>query len=629
MPQSALTFGRCEKSQAGVTLAGMKKLRKLLFRACTVAFLIAMIAFVHFWYFKPIFISAFFERVFIQYALDDPEMLSSMGILRGVGLTYYDDDLTDASPKHEHAVAEKLTADLATLRRYDRNKLVGEQQLSYDVLEYFLDVQARGLPFEHYNYPVNQLFGVQNGYPRFMNEVHSVKNADDAENYIARLQKVEGKFAGVLEGLKLRELEGILPPRFVLEKVLAEMRGFVGTAAKQNSLYLEFQTKLKAIPADQMSDAQRAELSNQVENAIQFNVYRAYGSLIDYYAALLPKVTSNNGVWALPNGEAFYAWAIEQNTTTTMSADQLHNLGLAEVASIEQQMDAILRAVGLSEGSVGARVEALSQRPDQLRPNTNAGRAEILADYKAILAEVNAGLGPYFDVMPKAAIDVRRVPAFAEKTAPGAYYDGPSMDGSRPGVFYANLRDTAETPRFGMRTLAYHEGIPGHHFQISIAQELKGVPTFRRVLPFTAYNEGWALYSERLAWEAGFEQAPLDNLGRLQAEMMRAVRLVVDTGMHRKRWSREQAIAYMREKTGMAEGEVTSEIERYLVDPGQALAYKVGMLKILELREKAKRELGSKFDIRQFHKEILIHGSLPLKIMEQVIDRYIAGVKAG
>ena len=606
----------------------MKKLRKFLFRFIAAALVLALLAFVHFWYFKPVFISAFFERVFIQYALDDPELLSSMGILRSAGLSYYDDDLTDESPKHERAVAEKLVSDLATLRRYDRNALVGEQQLSYDVLEYFLDVQARGQPFAHYNYPVNQLFGVQNGYPRFMNEVHAVKNRADAQNYIARLQKVEGKFAGVLEGLKLREQEGIVPPRFVLEKVLAEMRGFIGSPAQENSLYVEFQTKLKAIPADKMSETERAELSSQVENAIQTNVYRAYGSLISYYDALLPKVTANNGVWALPNGEAFYAWAIEQNTTTTMSADQVHDIGLAEVASIEQQMDAILRSEGLSEGSVGARVEVLSQRPDQLRPNSDAGRTEILADYKTILTEVNAGLTPYFDVMPKAAIDVRRVPPFAEKTAPGAYYNGPAMDGSRPGVFYANLRDTAETPRFGMRTLAYHEGIPGHHFQIAIAQELKGVPTFRRILPFTAYNEGWALYAERLAWEAGFEKAPLDNLGRLQAEMMRAVRLVVDTGLHRKRWTREQAIDYMRDKTGMAIGEVTSEIERYLVNPGQALAYKVGMMKILELREKAKRELGGKFDIRQFHNEMLIHGSLPLKVMEQVIDRYIAKVKA-
>jgi uncharacterized protein (DUF885 family) len=615
------------KSLEAATLWAMKKLRRYLFRAFALIALLGTAVFVQLWYFKPVFIGAFFERVFIQYALDDPEMLSSLGILRPLGLTYYEDDLTDASPNHERAVSDKLIGDLATLRRYDRNSLKPDQQLSFDVLEYFLDVQARGVAFQHHDYPVNQLFGAQNGYPRFMNEVHDVKSVSDAQNYIARLHKVERKFAGVLDGLKLREAEGILPPRFVLEKVLIEMRAFSGVPAAQNSLYTEFQTKLKAIPAADMTQAQRTDFSSQVETAINTSVYRAYGTLIAYYQELLPKVTRNDGVWALPNGDAFYDWAIEQNTTTKMSADTLHALGLSEVATIEAQMDGILRSEGLIEGTIGARVEMLSSRPDQLRPNTDAGRAEILADYKTILTEVQAKLGPYFDTQPQAKIEVRRVPAFAEKTAPGAYYDGPSLDGGRPGVFYANLRDTAETPRFGMRTLAYHEGIPGHHFQISLAGELKGVPTFRRILPFTAFAEGWALYSERLAWEIGLEQAPLDNLGRLQAEMMRAVRLVVDTGLHRKRWTREQAINYMRDKTGMADGEVTSEIERYLVNPGQALAYKVGMLKILELREKAKHELGSKFDIRQFHNEVLMHGSLPLTMLEQVIDRYIARVK--
>jgi uncharacterized protein (DUF885 family) len=305
----------------------------------------------------------------------------------------------------------------------------------------------------------------------------------------------------------------------------------------------------------------------------------------------------------------------------------VHQIGLDEVARIEIEMDRILTGAGFTEGSLAERMQTLSADASQLQPNTEAGKKLLLQQYQDIIDEISAGLDPYFDVRPVAKIEVRRVPAFAEKTAPGAYYNGPAMDGSRPGVFYANLRDSAETPRFGMRTLAYHEGVPGHHFQIAIMQELKGVPTFRRILPFTAYNEGWALYTEQLAWEIGFQKDPLDNLGRLQAEMFRAVRLVVDTGLHRKRWTREQAIDYMVAKTGMAQTEVVSEIERYMVNPGQALAYKVGMLKILELREKAKRELGTKFDIRQFHNEMLTHGAMPLTIMEQVIDRYIAKVK--
>ncbi len=236
---------------------------------------------------------------------------------------------------------------------------------------------------------------------------------------------------------------------------------------------------------------------------------------------------------------------------------------------------------------------------------------------------MNAGLGDAFDVRPKLGVEVKAIPEFAEKTAPGAYYEPGSFDGTRPGAFYANMRDTAETPKWAMRTLAYHEGIPGHHFQISIAQELQGVPFFRRVLPFTAYAEGWALYAERLAWELGFEKDPLDNLGRLRDEMMRAVRLVVDSGIHYKRWTREQAIAYMMENTGMAESDVTAEIERYFVDPGQALAYKAGMLKILELREKAKQALGPKFKLSEFHDQVLTHGSLPLALLERVIDDWI------
>ena len=248
----------------------------------------------------------------------------------------------------------------------------------------------------------------------------------------------------------------------------------------------------------------------------------------------------------------------------------------------------------------------------------------MLARYQAIIDDIDGKLGDTFRARPKLGVEVRAVPAFSEKTAPGAYYEAGAFDGSRPGVFYANMRDPGETPKFAMRTLAYHEAIPGHHFQIAIAQEMTGVPFFRRILPFTAYSEGWALYAERLAWEMGFENDPLDNLGRLRDEMMRAVRLVVDSGIHYKQWTREQAIAYMLDNTGMGEGDVTAEIERYFVNPGQALAYKAGMLKILELRERAKTALGDRFTLADFHDEVLTHGALPLSLLERVIDEWIA-----
>ena len=310
-----------------------------------------------------------------------------------------------------------------------------------------------------------------------------------------------------------------------------------------------------------------------------------------------------------------------------MTPAEVHDLGLSEVARISAEMDVILRDQGLTEGSIGERVQQLARQPEQMYANTAEGKAAMIAGYQAILDEVNANLGDAFNRRPKLGVEVKAVPAFSEKTAPGAYYQDGAFDGSRPGVFYANMRDPGETPKFAMRTLAYHEGIPGHHFQITIAQELQDVPFFRRVLPFTAYSEGWALYAERLAWELGFEKDPLDNLGRLRDEMMRAVRLVVDSGIHYKRWTREQAIAYMLENTGMGEGDVTAEIDRYLVNPGQALAYKAGMLKILALREKAKQELGDKFKLGEFHDQVLTHGALPLSLVERVIDDWIARTK--
>jgi hypothetical protein len=311
-----------------------------------------------------------------------------------------------------------------------------------------------------------------------------------------------------------------------------------------------------------------------------------------------------------------------------MTPDQVHELGLKEVERIGAEMEQILQGEGLTEGTIGARVDQVSMRPDQLYPDTDEGRAQALKDYQSIIDEISAGLDPYFSTKPKAKVEVKRVPVFAEKTAPQAYYQPGSFDGARNGAFFANLRDMKEIPKLSMRTLSYHEAVPGHHFQISIAQELKGLPIFRQVIPFTAYVEGWALYTERLAWEAGFEKNPLDNLGRLRDEMFRACRLVVDTGMHAKHWTREQAITYMIDHTGMGEKEIVSEVERYLVIPGQALAYKVGMLKILELRDRARDQLGDKYDIREFHEAVLKNGAMPLTLLERVVDEYIAKKKA-
>jgi len=586
------------------------------------AFVLASALVLHTVYGKPLQIGWFYERVFIEYAVDDPEMLSSLGILPP-WLDWYSDELSDRSLAHEARMQAKLRDDLATLRSYDRTALGENAQLSYDVLDYFLAIQVEGERFSHHDYPLNQLFGIQNGFPTFLATQHRVRSSGDAESYLARLGKAPVMVDQVMEGLRARESAGMVPPTFVVEKVLAEMRAFTAAPAKDNILYTSLAEKLGKLPAGTLADGERESLLAQAQAAITGQVYPAYGKFIAYYDTLLAKTTGNHGVWALPDGAAYYAWSARLHTSTDMTPAQIHQLGLDEVARIEVQMHDILVAQGLTEGSVGARMQEIAQRPDQIYPDTDEGRAAIIADFTRIIAEVDAGIGPFFNVRPKQGVTVERVPEFREKTAPGAYYNPPAMDGSRPGIFSINLRNTAEVARFGMRTLAIHEAIPGHHFQTTIQQELTGVPTFRKVLPFTAFSEGWALYSERLAWEIGLQDDPLDNLGRLQAEMFRAVRLVVDTGLHDKRWTREQAIAYMLEKTGMPETDVVAEIERYLVMPGQALAYKVGMNKILALREKAKAALGPKFSLRDFHDLVLTGGNLPLALLERRVDAWI------
>jgi uncharacterized protein (DUF885 family) len=579
-------------------------------------------------YFKPLRIDWFYERVFAEYALQDPELLSSLRMLPA-WLDWYSDDLTDASLAHEDRMRRKLKKDLETLRSYDRDALDVDARLSYDMLEYFVSMQVEGDRFRHHDYPLNQLFGAQNELPTFMATQHPVSSSSEAEDYLARLGKFPTKFGQVMEGVRLREQKGIVPPTFVVEKVLAEMRSFVSQPPRENILYTSLAKKIDEAPSGAFDTGEKARLLGEAESVIDGRVYPVYREMIAYYEQLLPKTRGNHGVWALPDGGAYYAWAVRQQTTTDMTPGQVHALGLREVARIEAEMDAILRTEGLGEGSVGTRVGQLGGRPDQLYPDTAEGRARILVDYQAIIDEIDAGLDPYFDVRPKMGVKVERVPQFREKTAPGAYYYPPAFDGSRPGIFYVNLRNVAEVQKFAMRTLAYHEAVPGHHFQTTIQQELTGVPTFRKVLPFTAFSEGWALYAERLAWEIGFQEQPLDNLGRLQAEMFRAVRLVVDTGLHDQRWTREQAIAYMSEKTGMPETDVVAEIERYLVLPGQALAYKVGMNRILELRERAQAALGNKFDLRRFHNVVLTGGDMPLTLLERRVDGWIAEQGSG
>ncbi|MFN2623876.1 MAG: DUF885 family protein [Chthoniobacterales bacterium] len=577
-------------------------------------------------WFRPWSLNLFYEKVFAQVLFDEPELLSSIGLVERFGITGHNAKLADASPAHQQKFFDRAKKSLEDLRAYPLEKQTASQKLSTHILEWYLAREVEGEKYQWHNYPVNQLFGVQSEFPSFMANTHRLLAPRDCEYYRQRLIAVGTKFDQLLESLKVREQKGILPPRFVVEKVLTEMNNFVAQPASENILATSFKTRAAKI--NDLTDEQRAAFQKKVETAIADNVYPAYHKLINYFTALLPKTTTDDGVWKLPDGDAFYAYALRRSTTTTLKPDEVHELGLSEVARIEGEMRALLDANGFAGRPVAEAMQELQKDPRFQFSNDDKGRADALAEYTHLINDAIERCRLIFATVPKAKVEVQRVPVFKEATAPGAYYNGASMDGTRPGVFYANLRDMTEIPKWSMPTLAYHEGVPGHHWQIATAQELKGVPQFRKLIPFTAYQEGWALYAEWLAKEAGwYEGNPFGDLGRLQAELFRAVRLVVDTGIHAKRWTREQAITYMRDKTSMGEKEVTAEIERYIVNPGQACAYKVGMLKIQELRKRAQTELGTKFDQRQFHDVVLTNGALPLEILEELVNAYIQRTK--
>src|SRR6266542_1947051 len=567
--------------------------------AITAVLVIAIAIFlVNLIWFRPGSLNLFYEKVFAEILFDHPQILSTLGLVEQIGLTGHNGKLDDESPAHQQREFDRWKRDLAQLRQYPVDRQWSSQKLSTRVLDWFLQVQAEGEKWQWHDYPVNQLFGVQNQFPSFMANTHRLLSKKDCDYYVMRLDALPKKFDQVLDGLKVREQKQILPPRFVVEEVLKEMTEFIGKPASENILATSFKTRAAKI--DKLSETDRTDFQARVESAITNKVYPAYQKLIDYFREMLPKTTTDDGVWKLPDGDAFYAYKLHENTTTTLKPDEVHELGLREVARIEGEMRTILDANGFAGQPIGEVMDKLAKDPRFLYSNDDKGRAGALARYTELIRQATERSSKQlFLTTPRAKIEVRRVPEFKEATAPGAYYDFAAMDGTRPGIFFANLRDMNEVPKWSMPTLAYHEGVPGHHWQISTVEELKDLPQFRKIIPFTAYAERWALYCEWLTKQVGwYDKDPFGDVGRLRDELFRAVRLVVDTGIHAKHWTREQAIAYMHEKTGMGEKEVRSEIERYIVMPGQACAYKVGMLKIQELRARAAKELGVKFDQR-------------------------------
>ena len=570
---------------------------------------------------KPWSLNLFFSRVFLDILFDNPEILTMVGILERLGIYCHNSKLEDASDAHVTKQFAKMKRFLRILRSYDQVRMKGTQPLSADIMDWFIEDQLRQEPFRYNDYPVNQMFGIQSQLPNLMMTLHPLNHIRGARTYIRRLGKFGIKIDQTLEGLRIREEKGSLPPNFTVRHVLEEMTSFIDPPAKENPLYTVFEDKIRDL---KLASGAKSKLLEGVEREINQTVYPAYQRLIDYFIALEPKATGDHGVWNLTDGDAYYTQRLRSSTSTELTPEEVHEIGLREVARIEGEMSAILEALGHESTNPAKQLATFGEEERFLYPDTDQGRVDCIADFQRMLDEMDQAIDEVFAIRPEAGLEVHRVPEFREKTMAGAYYQPPDLGGSRPGVFYVNQRDMKEIQQFGMKTLAYHEGIPGHHFQLAIAMELKGVPHFRRMIPFTSYAEGWAMYAENLARELGaYQDDPYGELGFLDSILFRAVRLVVDTGIHNKRWSREQAIEYMEAHSAQARESIVSEIERYFVMPGQACSYKIGEIKILELREKAKRELGDQFDLRQFHDVVLKNGAVPLTILEKIVDEYI------
>ena len=468
-------------------------------------------------------------------------------------------------------------------------------------------------------YPIVQNSGPTVDIPNFLSSQQPVNNAEDAEAYLARLATVRGALDGALESYRHGVQQGAIPPDFIVEKSLAVVEAFVEPSADQNPMYLSFREKL--LQAD-VPDAQG--YSNRALQIIDADVLPAYQRIADYLGEIKASAPHDAGLWRLPNGEALYAAMIRQMTDSNLSADDIHQTGLDEIDRINAEMDQILRSEGYVEGSVGERMQQLNVEPQFLYANDADGKEKLLGDVRAYVTDMNARLPDWFRHLPAHQVEVRMVPEFSQDSAPIGYYNNPAPDGSRPGYYFINLRDTALHPSWTLRTLSYHEAVPGHHLDGATAME-KATPPIAKALWSNTSGEGWALYAERLASEMGvYDEDPFGDLGRLQAELHRAVRLVTDTGMHAKKWSREQAIEYMVSVEGLDEATATSEIERYVVWPGQALGYKLGQLKILALRAEAKAALGDEFDIRDFNQQVLDVASAPLPFIELTVRNWIA-----
>jgi len=568
--------------------------------------------------------NALFERFFDESVARSPMTETQLGLKKD-----YDkwDDLSEQKALEDLLLGVQQLAELK--RTVNFAALDDQTKTSYRLYVRQAEDAIEGWRWRYHSYPLNQMSGLHSGAPAFLINFHRVDTVADARAYIARLRGMAPLFAQLAANVETRAAKGIMPPKFVYGLVLESCREVVHGApfdgsTQPSALWEDAQAKIGALK--DADAATKQKLIAEARAALLECVQPAYAQLIALLERHEKLATTDDGVWKLPDGGEYYAFMLRQSTTTRMTPEQVHELGLREVARIHGEMRAIMQRVGF-KGDLPAFFAHLRSDDQYYYPTTPEGKAAYMKRANEIIDAMRARLDEFFGVKPKAPLLVKVVEPFREKGSAGAFYEEPAPDGSRPGVYYVNTIDMRGVPIFEMETLAHHEAIPGHHMQIAIAQELEGIPRFRKYGGNTAYAEGWALYAEYFPKEFGFYQDPMMDFGRLYDELLRAVRLVVDTGLHTKHWTREQVMDYFRQNTPNPERDIFTETNRYIVWPGQATAYKVGMLKILELRELAKKELGPKFSLREYHDLVLKDGALPMDLLEENVRAWIARKK--
>ncbi len=536
------------------------------------------------------------------------------------------DKWDDMSKEAEEKSLERTKARLAYLKdSVDVSALDEATKLSYKLAVQQQEDEIADYKYRLYNYPINQMFGTHSQVPSFLINMHQITDKSDAEAYVARLNAVGPMFDQVIEGLKEREASGIVPPKFVFPRAIESCKniltGLPFDSSKEPSALLgDFTSKLDRL---ELADDDKSTLLKNAEKALLNAVKPSYDKLVSFLEEQSERATTDHGAWKFPEGDAYFNNALARTTTTDMTSDEIHELGLAEVKRIHSEMTAIKDKVGF-EGSLQDFFKFMKEDKQFYYPDTKAGREEYMETATKLIDSMKSRLDELFLRKPKADMIVKAVEPFREKSAGKAFYQAPALDGSRPGTYYANMYDIMAMPKYQMEALAYHEGIPGHHMERAMSQELENIPMFRKMGGYTAYTEGWGLYTEFIPKEMGLYSDPYSDFGRLAMELWRACRLVVDTGIHTKKWTREEGIKYYVDNTPNAESDAVKMVERHIVMPSQATAYKVGMNKILELRAKAKTQLDEKFDIREFHDVILVNGALPLNVLEDMVDEYIS-----